>query len=100
MFDRPANLPLGRGRIYPILTLVHIVCARLAFHDAGSIAVQFNHLRPPSPMASPEWSQFFDLRCCDRNFGTSDELWHAGYRWLKSSGGDDTVRHVLSIRAV
>src|ERR1700687_4384021 len=75
-------------------------CAWLAFYGAGSIAVQFNHSRPPSPMAPVEWPHFCELRRGDRNFGARDDLRHAGYRRNKSGGGDDIVRHVLSIRAV
>src|SRR5207249_4979839 len=75
-------------------------CAWLALHGTGSIAVQFNDSRPPSPMASLEWSRFRRLRGCDRNFGPGDELWHASDRRFQSGGGDDTVRLVLSIHAV
>jgi len=42
---------------YPILTLVSCY-ARLAFHAAGSAPIQLRHSRPPSPMASLEWSRF------------------------------------------
>src|SRR5260370_7493263 len=51
-------------------------------------------------MAPLEWPHFCELWCGDRNFGPGDELWHAGYRRLQSGGGDDTVCHVFSFRAV
>src|SRR5882762_6853255 len=82
---------------YPILTLVHIAPG-LLFMMLGPF--QFNHARAPSPMAPLEWPHFCDFRCDHRNFGARDELWHAGHRRLQPGGGDDTVRHVLSIRAV
>src|SRR2546421_9217593 len=75
-------------------------CARVTFHDAGAIAVQFNHSGQLSPEAPLEWPHFCCLRRCDRDLGAGDELWHARYRRLQSGGGVDTVRHVLSILAV
>src|SRR6266850_2033008 len=75
-------------------------CAWLALHGPGSAAIQFNDSRPPSSMASLQWSHFCYLRFCDRHFGPGDELGHAGDRRFQSGGGDDPVRLVLSIRAV
>jgi len=33
-------------------------CAWFALHGPGSVAVQFNDSRPPSPVAPLEWSRF------------------------------------------
>jgi hypothetical protein len=51
-------------------------------------------------MAPFERTRFCYMRIGDWNFGFSDELWDAGHRRRKSSGGDYFVWDIFSIRVV